>query len=93
MKTTSKTLMNSHWEELQEIFDVQPFKFTGKTKDQIERLGYRVSDYKGNHPKLYIELDKTYVITLSTTGEVYSGRQCLRRIRKVFEEYDKRRID
>lgn len=93
MKTTSKTLMNN-WEELHDIFDIQPFKFDLKVKERIERLGYKVVWNKCKHPKMYIELDKTYVITLSTTpSDRYAGRQILRQIRKVYENYDKRRID
>ncbi len=82
-------MSNETWEELQNIFDVQPFKFSNKTKEKIERLGYRVVHNNGKHPKMYIHLDKTYVITLCSTGERYCGRQILRQIRKVYENYDK----
>lgn len=83
MKTKSKELQPI-WDELQDIFLKE--KQFYRQKERLEMLGYRVVHIKGNHPKLYIALDKIYVITLSLTpSDIYAGRQTLRQIRKVYE--------
>lgn len=75
-----------NWNELQEIFDVQPFKWNSKKQKQLERLGYKVERNSG-HPKMYIiHNNKTHCITLcSTPSDMYAGRQILRCIRRIYE--------
>lgn len=89
MNTTSITLQRDGlWDELQDIF-LKFKKFDKKTQVRIKKLGFRTHWEKCKHPKMYIELDRTYIITLCTTpSDNYAGRQILRQIRKVYEEYD-----
>lgn len=61
--------------------------FTYKQAEKLEKLGYKVS--LGKHPKMYINLDKTYVVTLtSSASDCQAGRQTLRQIRRIYEEYE-----
>lgn len=85
LKTKSK-LLNEKWDDLCDIL-LDMNKFNYKKAGRLEKLGYRVE--WGKHPKMYISLDKTYVVTLCCTpGDFNAGRQNLRRIRKVYEEYE-----
>lgn len=89
METISPSLQ-SKWDDLVKIFDVQPFVYNRKVERKLEKLGYKTIRVKGNHPKMYINLDKTYVITLCCSpSDTYCGRQILRQIRKIYNNYDR----
>lgn len=80
MKTTSETLAKI-LPELEDIFLDNRNLTPGHFK-RLEKLGFKVI-YTGKHPKMYI--NNTCITLYTSASDINSGRQTLRRIRRVFE--------